>query len=53
MNEIESAPEGNFRTNMDYAFLWKCIECDFESFYMYKADTHQAKTDHAMDRIKQ
>lgn len=39
------------RTELDFKYIWKCEECSFESFIMYKADTHQTKTDHCMTRL--
>jgi len=45
-NELESR-----RTELDFKYYWKCQECDFSSFIMFDADTHQYETDHCMTRI--
>lgn len=46
VNNNSKSEEDFPRTELDGKYLWKCAECPFESFFMYKADTHQAETDH-------
>ena len=39
------------KTVNDFRYLFKCEECDFESFYAYLAESHQCETDHVFKWI--
>lgn len=38
------------RTVFDHICEWNCCECSFTTGMMFKAETHQAETDHCMER---
>ena len=50
-NESDSpSMENPIRTELDFKYLWICEECDFKTYIMYRADTHQVETDHCFRR---
>lgn len=41
-----------FATELDGKHIWQCQECNFFSYSMYHADSHQCETDHCMKRTE-